>query len=519
MVFYSKIETYIRMLVNRNRQMDYTMRYQILSGRVNFADYVKRRQHIEDGRLIGLNLYLPDNDASIVPIIKEGELNTTTEEYNSYLEEARQGSLEGALQSVPTPATIPNRPTALVATSVFEGVHISFTAGSNGGSPITNYEYYPLDASGGAFTPLSPPQITSPIIIPDILGPETYRYQIRAVNAIGVSADSEIVSVTLPGNPGPPILVYILPGNGEAYVYFTPGTGISLTYEYTLDNGVSYTPLVPIDNLSPVQVATGLANETLATIGLRAKNPGGISGISNELSVTPANTALPSEWLMYDPNAVSSYSGTGSTVANIGSYGALSGTKTAGVTWVDGVGLSRKVFDFNGAATYILYGAFDFGASFTISAWVYPRDQFSINGLLANVGPNVNTQGFKVGWNSWQSTDKRMLFEAGGPGPVWGVPTSAENTIVLNQWQYITYAFNKTDRRMIFYRNGVPVDTADISTVAGVVTSTANFSIGSYLGGSYAMDAQLGVLKVFNSTFDAAQVLADFNATKSLFGL
>jgi hypothetical protein len=402
---------------------------------------------------------------------------------------------------------------------VFEGIQISFTAGSNGGSPITNYEYYPLDASGGAFTPLSPPQTTSPIIIPDILGPETYRYQIRAVNAIGVSADSAIVSVVVPGDPGPPTLVYILPGNDEAYVYFTPGTGISTTYEYTLNSGTSYSVLDPvIDGLSPVKVP-GLTNGTSATIGLRAKNPGGTSGISNELSVTPANTALPSEWLMYDPTNASSYSGSDSTVANVGSYGALSGTKTAGVTWVNGVGLSRKVFDFNGAATYILYGAFDFGASFTISAWVYPRDQFSINGLLANIGPNVNTQGFKVGWNSWQTNNKRMLFEAGGPGPVWGVPTSADNTIVLNQWQYITYAFNKTDRRMIFYRNGVPVNTADISTVAGVVTSTANFSIGSYLGGSYAMDAQLGVLKVYNSTFDAAQVHADFNATKASFGL
>ena len=500
-----------------SQPIDYTMRYQIRSGRTIFADYVKRRQLVQDGLLLGLNLYPPDHDASVVPIIKEGADFTTQAEYDGYLQEVRQ---EENPPAVALSATVPNPPTNLVATSLDSGIRISFTAGSNGGSPITNYEYYPLDASGGDWTPLSPAQTISPVLIPDILSTGSYDYKLRAVNAIGVSAGSATVTVVVPSAPSAPTLVYILPGNGNAYVYFTAGAGTITNYEYTTNSGTSYTTLSPADSLSPVLIP-GLPNGSPATIGLRAKNPGGVSVISNELTVTPTNTAVPSEWLMYDPANASSYSGSGSTVSNVGSYGALNGSKQAAVTWVDGTGLSptRKVFDFNGSATYISFGALDFGASFTISAWVYPRDQSSINGVLANIGPNVNTQGFKVAWNSWMSTDKRMLFEAGGPGPVWGVPTSAENTIVLNEWQYLTYAFNKTATQIIFYRNGVPVDTADISTVAGVVTSTASFNIGSYVGGSYAMDAQLGFLKVFNSVLNAGQVLADFNATKATFGL
>jgi hypothetical protein len=479
---------------------------------VNFANYVKRRQLVQDGALLGLNLYPPDQDASIVPIIKEGADFTTQAEYDSYIAEVRQE--EGPR------ATVPNPPTNLVGTSVISGISISFTAGSDGGSPITNYEYYPLDASGASWTPLSPAQTTSPLIIPEFpSGGATYNYQLRAVNAIGPSAASATVSVTIPSAPNAPTLTYILPGNGNAYVYFTAGTGTITNYEYTTDSGTTYTEISPADSLSPVLIP-GLTNGTLATIGLRAKNPGGVSAISNELTVTPANNSVPSEWLMYDPANASSYSGSGSTVSNVGSFGALNGTKNVNVTWVDGVGLSRKVFDFSGTSGHnITFGALDFGASFTISAWVYPRLQSSINGILANIGPNVNTQGFKVAWNSWMSTDKRMLFEAGGPGPVWGVPTSADDTVVMNEWQYLTYAFNKTATRIIFYRNGVPVDTADISTVAGVVTSTSSFNIGSYIGGSFAMDAQLGFLKVFNSVLDAGQVLADFNATKATFGL
>jgi hypothetical protein len=507
-----------------SQPIDYTMRYQIRSGRVNFADYVKRRQLVQDGALLGLNLYPPDHDASIVPIIKEGADFTTQAEYDSYIAEVRQEESSATISV--SSASVPNPPTSLVGTSVNDGISISFTPGSDGGSPITNYEYYPVDLSGASWTLLSPAQTTSPLIIPEFPpGGATYDYKLRAVNAIGVSADSATVSVAIPSAPNPPTLVYILPGDGNAYVYFTPGSGTITNYEYTMDSGATYTAISPADSISPVLIP-GLPNGSLATIGLRAKNGGGTSGISNELTVTPNATAVPSDWLMYDPANASSYPGSNSTVYNVGSYGTLDGTKQDSVTYVDGTGLSpaRKVFDFSGSGSRIVFGALDFGSTFTISAWVYPNTKGSINGILANTVANVNTQGFKVAWNTWSgatppTSDNRMMLEAGGPGPVWGTPASAVNTVVMNEWQYLTYAFDKTNQRIIFYRNGVPVDTADISTVAGVVTSTGSFNIGSYVGGSYAMDAQLGFLKVFNSVLNAGQVLADFNATKATFGL
>jgi hypothetical protein len=498
-----------------SQPIDYTMRYQIRSGRVNFANYVKRRQLVQDGALLGLNLYPPDHDASIVPFIKEGAEFTTQAEYDSYITETQQSEQP---QSSPT---VPNPPTNLVGTSVISGISISFTAGADGGSPITNYEYYPLDASGASWTPLSPAQTTSPLIIPEFpSGGATYEYKLRAVNAIGPSADSATVSVTIPSAPNAPTLTYILSGNGEAYVYFTAGAGTITNYEYTTDSGTTYTTLSPADTLSPVLIP-GLTNGVLATIGLRAKNGGGVSAISNELTVTPANNSVPSEWLMFDPANASSYSGSGSTVSNVGSYGALNGTKNANVTWVDGTGLSpaRKVFDFSGTNGHnITFGAFNFGSTITISVWVYPRLQSSINGILTNAGANIPTAGFKIGWNSWMSTNKRMLFE-GGNGTLGRVPTSEDNIVGMNEWQYLTYVFDNTNNRVIMYRNGVPVNIADILTQAGINTSTTNFNIGSYVGGLYAMDAQLGFLKVFNSVLDAGQVLADFNATKATFGL
>jgi hypothetical protein len=321
-----------------------------------------------------------------------------------------------------------------------------------------------------------------------------------------------------PAAPGAPNLAYALPANAGAYIYFTPGSGTVDNYEYTLDGGLSYSGLLDTsDILSPVYVSLP-SNNVQYNIQLKAINSGGASGWSNTISVTPSNPAVPTGWLCIDPNNSSSYSGSGSIVNNLGSYGILTGTKTAAVTYTTGTGISRNVFDFNGSSSYISYGSFNFGNTFTISAWVYPRAKASINGLLTNVGPNVNTVGFKVAWNSWQSSDNRMLFEAGGPTE-WSVPRSKENTVTMNEWQQLTYVFDKTNERILFYKNGLPVDTTSIKTAADIDTNNSSFYIGAYIGGSYAMNAQLGLLKVYNSTLNASQIYDDYNATKGEFGL
>jgi hypothetical protein len=300
------------------------------------------------------------------------------------------------------------------------------------------------------------------------------------------------------------------------YVYFTAGSGTITNYEYTLDAGTSYTAFIPADTESPVYI-TGLANENSVSVQLRAVNSGVTSSLSNTLTTTPSNQSVPAEWLYYDPNNIMSYTGTDSVVNNIGNYGPFAGTKGAGVSYVTDNTLNRKVFDFNGSSP-ITYGVFDFGSLFTISAWVYPRSKASINGILANANAGGNTPGFKFGWNNYQSSDRALIWEAGTGSGMWGVQSSALNTVVLNQWQYLTCVFDNTHGIVLFYKNGLPVDVSVINT-ADVVTSSRAFNIGTYGDGSYGMNALLGMIKVYNSILSASQVINDFNATKSSFGL
>jgi hypothetical protein len=310
--------------------------------------------------------------------------------------------------------------------------------------------------------------------------------------------------------------LYILPGNTNAYVYYTAGTGVTANYQVTTNAGSTYADITPVDIISPTPL-TGLTNGTAVTVQFRAYNGGGVSTISNGLSVTPSNPSLPAEWFLIDPTNSSSYSGTGTTVNSIGSLSGATGTIGGAVSFVDGTAISRKVFSFTGGR--ISFGSQTFGNAFTISAWLYPRDKFSINAILANGPPNVNSTGFKFGWNSWQSSDKNILFENGdGTAGNWTVSSTVSNSITMDVWQYVSVILDQATNTSVFLVNGIPVNVSSITT-ANPFTKTAAFNVGSYIGGSYSMRAELGLLKVFNSALTAGQVLADFTATRAAFGI
>jgi hypothetical protein len=189
--------------------LDYTLKYQIKAGRVNFANYAQKKQLVQEGRLLGLNLYPPDNDASIITLISEGEINTTPEELAGYLEEI----------VLPPSSTIPDAPTGLVATAGISQATISFTPGFDGGSAIINYQY--STDNGLTFRAFSPATISSPVTITTLSSDgvtplssdTTYTIVLKAVNEKGAGIASTGVSVT-PLGPGSAIWATYLNGTG-----------------------------------------------------------------------------------------------------------------------------------------------------------------------------------------------------------------------------------------------------------------------------------------------------------------
>ena len=179
---------------------------------------------------------------------------------------------------------------------------LTFTPGSDGGSPITNYEY---SFNNCTWTAFSPANTTQPFVFNFTalnLPPNTVSVYLRAVNANGAGESSwgnpsgvnSAASCTMlgDGRPAAPITATATAGNGSASIDFTRGSngGFPITnYKYSIDGGTTYTALSPASATSPMTIP-GLTNGVLTTIYLKAVNERGDSPNRKSVQVTPTGT-------------------------------------------------------------------------------------------------------------------------------------------------------------------------------------------------------------------------------------
>ncbi len=253
----------------------------ILEGRYHFAYYVQKQQKNLQGNPLPLNLYAPDNEASIMPKITVGAINTTPAEYAAYIAAAGGGGGGGE----PSP-TAPAAPTGLAATAGDSQLSISFTPGSDGGAAITNYQYSTDD--GATYTAFSPAQTSSPVVITGLTNGTTYQVRLKAVNSVGAGTASAAAAGTPVTVPGAPTSVSASAGNTEATVTFTAPAdngGATIT-SYTVTSSPG--GITASGSSSPITI-TGLTNGVAYTFTVVATNSVGNSVASSASSaVTPA---------------------------------------------------------------------------------------------------------------------------------------------------------------------------------------------------------------------------------------
>ena len=179
---------------------------------------------------------------------------------------------------------------------------LTFTPGSDGGSPITNYEY---SFNNTTWTAFSPANTTQPFVFNFTalnLPPNTVSIYLRAVNSNGAGESSwgnpsgvnSAASCTMlgDGRPAAPTTATATAGNGSASIDFTRGSngGFPITnYKYSIDGGTTYTALSPASATSPMTIP-GLTNGVLTTIYLKAVNERGDSPNRKSVQVTPTGT-------------------------------------------------------------------------------------------------------------------------------------------------------------------------------------------------------------------------------------
>ena len=206
--------------------------------------------------------------------------------------------------------------------------------------------------------------------------------------------------------------------------------------------------------------------------------------------------------LLYDAGYVPSYPRTGATCNDLSTTNSA-GTLVSGVTYNTSGGGS---FGFNGTNGYISTTTNIINTAFTIICWVYP-----------NVTPASNTF-FSVGTASQtrQALHLRMVTNTSFLFGMYNDDLPATVSGVTGAWNCFAVTLT-TGFVQSVYQNGI-FNTSRTAAGYYVGTTTCNIGRFSLSQGEY-VNGNIPIVQVYNRALSATEVLQNYNATKSRFGL
>lgn len=206
--------------------------------------------------------------------------------------------------------------------------------------------------------------------------------------------------------------------------------------------------------------------------------------------------------LNFDAGTTASYPGTGTTWTDTAS--GKVGTMSAGVVYSSSNG-GTMTFNGTSNAVVTITGFTTLSNNFTIESWYKTTNNFP---ALFNTGP-VGGGSFMMGYysgsspaNSWKTTK-------------YGVIDIYIGTIPQNtNWHQVTYTYSST-AGVTVYVDGVQNGTTNANT-SNLNTSTTTL-IGR--GESNYHSGSIGSVRMWNAALASSQVLQNYNAVKSKYGL
>ena len=113
------------------------------------------------------------------------------------------------------------------------------------------------------------------------------------------------------------------------------------------------------------------------------------------------------------------------------------------------------------------------------------------------------------------------LFAQLGNGTPSGFINSTLYATSINTWYQVVYVWkNVASNSLETYINGVSIGSVSHS-LASILNTSNNLYIGSYNGGEFSQwfNGRIGIVRLYNSALSATDVLQNFNANKSIYGL
>ena len=244
---------------------------------------------------------------------------------------------------------------------------------------------------------------------------------------------------------------------------------------------------------------------------------------TNTPSPTPTEAPIVTTGLImdWDIQNSSSYSGAGTTITDL--KGNINGTMTGTIVYTSGspnyLTIDGGVFEYINTANINPYlSPVNTGTAQTILLWIYPTS----NGIIYSEQGNLTPDGSWFDAQIQRDSSNRFLFGV-WPYTMNTAPITS-GVFALNNWYHVGWTYNGTLRA---YVNGNSVGT---STYVRDTPFNNGGSLPMYFNFGYPTSTdmttttsicsyRLGACQIYNLELTGAQVLQNFNADKTKYGL
>ena len=343
----------------------------------------------------------------------------------------------------------------------------------------------------------------------------TYYWRVRAANASGNSAWSEIRSFTtistLPTIPDAPVL--ISPSNSATNIPVAP------TLRWNSPSGTSYYAVQVAQDQSFTNLILNQTNIYQAYLD--------ISGLLNNSNyywrVKAINSAGESPWsIIWNFTTVAS-SPTGSLVAHykldegagsaISDASAYSNNAVAigNPTWI--LGKQGQALRFNGTSQYGSapdHQSLDITQQITIAAWIRP-EKLGTQYLVKKADQN-STDGYEL---SLASNGKLFFrFNQKSSNNTYRLDSQINYPTNGNTWMHIAVTYNGT--AISLYINGVLNSSKTFSSTRAINTNSLNLDLGAGANGYRGLQGALDDVRIYNVALSPAEINDVYNFTSNL---
>ena len=193
--------------------------------------------------------------------------------------------------------------------------------------------------------------------------------------------------------------------------------------------------------------------------------------------------------------------------------------------------LSSVTFDSNNNGSIFFdgvsgQGSFNYSPSFamstndfTVSTWVKIGTQVSAGFTKTMVSNYENQKGYLVGWSTL-SGGKFYIETGASNGSSYSQNYSSNSwSSLINKWvNFVTIRQTGATNNGHFYINGV-YESFSSTIVVYDITSTSYLSLGMTISGFAKFTGNIASVQIYNRALSATEVLQNYNATKTRFGL